>query len=214
MKILPFLGRIQLFLYPFLVHLCIILNAPHFAVCLLPLVYYYYFRPVKSSNLTAHPWQQIKLVVFISLIMLAVISVWLENHYLLYLPPVLITFSILLPFIISVQAEYTPLITQFYLLTECVDKPDQRKMQYTRTLTWLWIGLLSMMMFEIIILSYYASIEVWSLFTNFINYLILLVFFIMEWLFRCYYFNQWLSPEKFIRQLIMVDHQKLLRKTT
>lgn len=214
MKALPFLGRLQLFLYPLLVHLSIILNAPYFAVCLLPLVYYYYFRPLKSSNITAHSWLQIKLVVFVSLVLLAVISVWLENHYLLYLPPVLITFSILLPFIISVQAEHTPLITQFYLLTDGVDKPNKRKIQYTRTLTWVWIALLSMMLFEIILLSFYAPIEIWSLFTNFYNYLLLLVFLILEWLFRCYYFNQWLSPERFIRQLIMVDHRKLLRKTS
>jgi uncharacterized membrane protein len=213
-KILPFLGRIQLFLYPVIVHLSIILNTPHFAVCLLPFVYYYYFRPFKRPVSTAPLWHWIKIAIFIALILLVIISIRLENHYLLYLPPILITFWILLPFIISVQAEYTPLITQFYLLTDGADKPDKQIVQYTRILTWVWIGLISLMLVEIILLVFFAPVEIWSLFTNIINYLLLLAFFILEWLFRSYYFNQWVSPKIFIRQLIMVDHQKLLRKTS
>ncbi|MFK5984657.1 MAG: hypothetical protein QM479_04420 [Pseudomonadota bacterium] len=68
------------------------------------------------------------------------------------------------------------------------------------------------MLVEILLLSFYAPLEIWSLFTNFINYLILLVFMSLEWLFRSCYFKQWNSPLIFIKQLILIDHQQLLKK--
>jgi len=123
---------------------------------------------------------------------------------------------ILFPFARSVSSGYIPLLTQFYYLAEGVDmhSADPKRVHYTHVLTWLWVGLIVLMIFEILFLSFFAPLTIWSLFTNFINYFILLLFMIMEWLFRNLYFKQWSSPIVFIKQLIMIDHQKLLQKET
>ena len=151
-----------------------------------------------------------------ALLILAFLSIVYKNHSLIYLPPVLISLMILFPFARSVGPGYIPLLTQFYYLAEGVDKhsADPKRIHYTHVLTWFWLGLMTLMLLEILILSFFAPLTVWSLFTNFINYFILLLFMIMEWLFRNMYFKQWSSPIVFIKQLIMIDHQKLLQKET
>jgi magnesium-transporting ATPase (P-type) len=129
----------------------------------------------------------------------------------------------LFPFALSISSGYIPLITQFYYLSEGLDSSesenkglatdfDPKRVQYTHMLTWLWVIVISMMLLEIILLSFFAPLEIWSLFTNFINYFILLLFMIFEWLFRNFYFKQWESPLIFIRQLIVIDHRQLLKK--
>jgi len=147
------------------------------------------------------------------LIILAVGSIIFQNHSLVFLPPILICLFILAPFVRSVSPDYIPLLTQFYYLTDAKNgNIEPKRVQYTTVLTWIWIILISLMLCETIFLSIYASLETWSLYTNFFNYLILLSFMLLEWFFRNLYFNQWQSPLVFIKQMLLIDHQQLLKK--
>lgn len=208
--------RFQFFLYPCSVHASIYFNITHWVTCLLPLLFYLFFAPffpAKSSLAQAHKWLNYKVFIFIALLILAVLSVLLKNYSLLYIPPILISFSILFPFARSLSAGYTPLITQFYYLTEKGNREPERVV-YTTLLTKIWLILISFIIIELITLSLFAPLEIWSLFSNFINYFILAAFMVLEWLFRSLYFRQWDSPIVFIKQLILIDHRQLLTKNS
>lgn len=192
-------------------------------VAILPIVFYLSVSPLCNSKTSKIKQKNIclnsKVFLFILLLIMALLSIIFKNHSLLYLPPILISLSILFPFALSLSSGYIPLITQFYYLSEglnlndgLVTAIDPKRVQYTHILTWLWVIIISMMLLEIILLSLFAPLEIWSLFTNFINYFFLLLFMIFEWLFRNFYFKQWESPLTFIRQLIVIDHRQLLKK--
>lgn len=179
---------------------------------MLPLLFYINFEPLYNSRQTFlnNSW---KIITFTLLILLVIFSVLFSNHILLYLPPILIGFLILSPFLLSMRTGYIPLITQFYYLTDCKNgEIDPKRVKYTTLLTWLWIILICLLLLETILLSFFASLEVWSLFTNFINYLIILFFMLLEFGFRMIYFKQWISPIIFARQLILIDHRQLIKK--
>jgi uncharacterized membrane protein len=99
------------------------------------------------------------------------------------------------------------LISRFYQLTENESHP--KRMRYTAILTGCWALLITLLIINTIILTFFASLEIWSLFTNFINYIILLAMLIFEWLFRIFWFQQWFSPIKMAQQLLTVDQRQL-----
>lgn len=212
---ISFVKRFQFFLYPFIVHLSIYFNITYWMSCLLPFLFYLFFEPIispkcrRSKKLSA--CFTVKVLVLLILLFLAILSLVFKNYSLLYIPPIAISLVILFPFARSLSPGYVPLITQFYYLTE-ENTIEPKRVRYTTVLTKVWLLLISLMLVEIILLTIFAPLEIWSLMTNFINYLILCVFMGMEWLFRSVYFNQWDSPIIFIKQLIVIDHQKLLIK--
>jgi len=214
-SIIAIVKRFQFFLYPFIVHLSIVFNLTYWVSALLPFLFYLLFAPIIRSEClrskTFHHCFTIKLFVFLILITLAILSLIFKNYSLLYIPPIAISLLILFPFARSLSPDYIPLITQFYYLTE-ENAIDPKRVQYTTRLTQLWAIFMNLMLIEIILLSLFAPLEIWSLFTNFINYFILSTFMVIEWLFRAVYFKQWTSPIIFIKQLIFIDHQKLLIK--
>lgn len=178
----------------------------------MPLLFFINFEPLYNSRQTFLN-NSLKVVTFTLLILLAIFSVLFSNHLLLYLYPILMGLLILSPFLLSVRTGYIPLITQFYYLTDCEDgEIDPKRVEYTKLLTWLWIILICLILFETILLSFFAPLEIWSLFTNFINYLIILIFMLLEFSIRIIYFKQWLSPIVFVKQLILIDHRQLIKK--
>ncbi|MCK5696549.1 MAG: hypothetical protein KAI02_00205 [Gammaproteobacteria bacterium] len=207
--------RFQFFLYPFIVHLSIIFNLTYWVSILLPLLFYLLFSPIVSAECLRTKKLIIcvnfKVCILCVLIFLAILSVLFKNYSLLYIPPIVISLLILFPFARSLSPDYIPLITQFYYLTE-ENTIESKRVRYTTYLTIIWVVLMSLMLLEVIVLSLFAPLEIWSLFTNFINYLILCVFMVIEWLFRAVYFKQWTSPVIFIKQLILIDQSKLLMK--
>jgi len=188
-------ARCQFFCYPLFVHTCVVYQKPHWVIYALPLLY----------ALQVKRW---RLDFFCGLLGCAVLSAWWQNHVLIFLPPILITLMILWPFAVSVRRHRTPLLTRFYQLTETEAAPEM--IRYTTRLTWVWVGLISLMLIETIALGLFAPLTVWSLMTNFVNYVLLILFMILEFLFRMLYFRRWFSPSRFIKQLIIIDHRKLL----
>jgi uncharacterized membrane protein len=85
---------------------------------------------------------------------------------------------------------------------------------YTRAVTWAWVVFFSALLVEVVILALYAAPETWSLYTNFINYLLVGGFFLLEFLLR-----RWALPAHerlgfvaFFRALARIDFRVLSRQ--
>lgn len=203
---LNFLARFQFFFYPLIVHLSVIYKVPFIIACLLPLFYIVLARPFRGNR------KQIILkssILFI-LIIIGLSSWYYLDHSIIYLPPILMMLTILYPFIRSVMSGNTPLITRFYQLTKAENNPSVTR--YTDKLTWIWIIFIILLLLNNIILTFWASLETWSLFTNFINYILLLSMLVLEWVFRIFWFKEWESPVEFARQLLTIDQRELFRQ--
>lgn len=199
------LARFQFFIYPMVVHLSIVYQVPFITACLLPLFYFILAQPLLDNKKLV----SIKSAIFFLLCLIALFSYYSIDHSIIYLPPVIMMSLILYPFIRSVMPGNTPLLSRFYQLTE--KENNLQTMQYTRQVTWVWVVFISLLLINTLILTFFAPLEIWSLFTNFINYMLMLALFISEWLFRMFWFKQWVSPIKFVRQLMTVDQRELLR---
>ena len=81
----------------------------------------------------------------------------------------------------------TPIITSLAALIE--KSLSDRRVKYTRMLTQIWVGIFFCMLVESLLLSLYASQYTWSLFTNFINYLIVAFLLLAEYVLRIYLFR-------------------------
>ena len=214
------IARFQFFIYPLVVHLSVVYQMPYISACLLPLFYFIVAQPFSEhSNSDQHASNTmflnkkklltIKSGIFFLLCIIAILSYYLTDHSIIYLPPIIMISLIFYPFVRSVMPGKTPLISRFYQLTENENNPQA--MQYTEKVTWVWVVLIALLLSNTLILTFFAPLEIWSLFTNFINYILMLVLFIAEWLFRMYWFKQWVSPLKFIKQLLTIDQRELLR---
>ena len=199
------IARFQFFFYPLIVHLSVVYQVPFITACLMPVFYFILARPFRGQ-----PKQiRIKALILLLLVVIAVLSYFYLDHSIIYLPPILMISLILYPFARSVTANRTPLISRFYQLTEKANDPQV--LSYTHKLTWVWIVLITLMLLNTIILTFTASLEIWSLFTNFINYILLFALLFFEWLFRMFWFKRWVSPVQIGRQLLTVDQRELLR---
>jgi len=202
---LDILARFQFFIYPFVVHLSVVYKVPFIIACLLPLFYIVLARPLRGHRKQII----IKSSLLVLLILIGLLSWHYLDHSIIYLPPILMMLTILYPFIRSVMPGNTALITRFYQLTKAEDCPVVTR--YTDKLTWIWIIFIILLLVHTIILTFLAPLETWSLFTNFINYLLLLSILVVEWIFRIFWFKKWESPVEFARQLLTLDQRELFR---
>jgi uncharacterized membrane protein len=123
----------------------------------------------------------------------------------LLLPPVLINLVMALVFGSTLLPGATPLITQFSQIMK--GNLDAKALRYTRYVTLAWVIFFIFLALESLLLALYASNLVWSLFTNFVNYLFLLLFFLAEYLLRVRLFPEQEHPGflSFMRSLTKVD---------
>lgn len=124
---------------------------------------------------------------------------------LLLLPPVFIHLLLALVFGSTLLPGATPLITQFSQIMK--GKLDAKALKYTRRVTLAWVIFFVVMALESVLLALYAPPLVWSLFTNFLNYLFLLLFFLVEYVLRVRLFPEQEHPGfiPFLRSLAKID---------
>ena len=108
------------------------------------------------------------------------------SHYLLYLPPILILFSLFILFSQSLSAGRTPLISRYAKLMG--NKLDVRHLRYNRSLTIIWSCFFLLMIITSILLAIFSSMDTWSLFTHVISYFLITLFFIIEFMYRKHHF--------------------------
>lgn len=123
---------------------------------------------------------------------------------LFYFPPILISASLLMVFGKSLFGAATPLVTQIATLVH--GSIDERMRHYTRKVTLVWTLFFAAMTLETILLALYGPIETWSLITNFVNYGLILLFFVIEYRIRIRLFTEMKHPG-------FINFMKILAKT-
>ncbi len=119
---------------------------------------------------------------------IAVISLFLNDATVLYLPPILIAGGLLFLFGRTLMPGEEDLISAFAKRVE--GESDEVVLKYTRRLTWVWTLFFAAMLIESIVLALFAPIDTWSLFTNLINYLLIAGLFLLELLYRMFHFRR------------------------
>lgn len=130
---------------------------------------------------------------------------------LIYLPPILINLLLALLFGRTLRSGKTPLITQYSILLRRRLEPEV--IGYTRCVTQLWTGFFLLLAGESLLLAVFASIEIWSLFSNLLNYIFTALFFVGEYLFRLRYLSNLEHPSffKFLHSVVSIHVSKIHR---
>jgi uncharacterized membrane protein len=189
--------------YPALVHSSIIFERPEVAVSLLGalaiLIGIFQFFDTHNHGLkNGSAWVCIGGILIISSLSKAF------SQYALYIPPVFISAIILFAFARTLLKNREPLVTRFArMMTD--DNLPKEIVLYTRSVTWMWTILLTAILITCIALPILASIEIWSFFTNFFNYLIIAAFFVGEYIYRIYRFGHRYSLLHFVKTMSKVS---------
>lgn len=96
--------------------------------------------------------------------------------------PVILPFGLMLLFAGSLLPGRTPWVTRIASQLEGPLSP--RALAYTRSVTWLWVGVFALLGLGSLYLALAASVELWSLFTNGLNYLLIGLVFVAEFMVR------------------------------
>jgi uncharacterized membrane protein len=134
-----------------------------------------------------------------------------EPQHLLKLPPVLINGILCMLFGYTLLPGQRPLISRFAEILHG-HVLDTLTLRYTRGVTLLWSSLFALMTLESLLLGLLAEPAIWSLFTHFINYLVLLLVFFLEYRLRLRHLPHLEHPGffGFLCSLRRVDWRRLL----
>lgn len=105
--------------------------------------------------------------------------------YPLFIPPLVINAFLFVLFVRTLLPGHTPLISSISKAMHGKLPPELGG--YTRKLTLIWALFFAVMFLESLLLSIFAPLEVWSLFTNILNYIFILLLVVGEYIFRIYY---------------------------
>ncbi|MES2488612.1 MAG: hypothetical protein V4607_02395 [Pseudomonadota bacterium] len=191
--------------YPVLVHLAIMLHRIELQwlalCCLVAIPLYAGLRALRPQS-----WL---------LLMVAMVLLWGLTHiggsrYILMLPPVLLPALGAWFFGRTLLAGQSPLITRMALVERGGVLP-QELYSYTRNITWLWTLLLAGMSLLNGALAIWATPELWSWCTNFLNYVIMVPVFALEYLYRRLRYRHLPHPGVigFIRNIATTNYRSL-----
>jgi uncharacterized membrane protein len=155
--------------------------------------------PLLPALLRGRVWAWASLIGAATLLYWAARGGW--ARYLMYAPPVLIPLSVLWVFARSLLPGQTPLVTQFAARIRGDLTPELQR--YTRQVTRLWVAILVIMVTSSLLLALFANAELWSLMTNVVQYLLLGVVFVTEYLYRRIRFRK-LPHENFRSMVTML----------
>lgn len=129
----------------------------------------------------------------------------------MYLPPVLVNLALMVLFGKTLLSGATPLVSRVASLWRGALDPVVAL--YTRRVTIAWTIFFALMALESIGLALFAPVHIWSLFTNFLNYVFVLLFFVIEYQLRfvCLPEHKHLSFRAFCRLMISTDLRTLAR---
>jgi uncharacterized membrane protein len=121
---------------------------------------------------------------------------------LLYAPPVAINLALLAFFGRTLRAGREPLVTGFARVGRGGSLPPDLAL-YTLRLTWAWMVFFALMAGISITLAITGPVAAWSLFSNVLNYLLVGLFFVLEYIYRRvrYRHHPHASPRQMIRLL-------------
>ena len=191
--------------YPLLVHLGILLHRVELqwlALCCLVAI------PLYAGLKVGRPRDWLLLPVAMALLwMLTRIG---GGRYVLMIPPVLLPALGAWFFGRTLIAGQVPMITRMALIERRGVLPPELY-SYTRNITWLWALLLAGMSLTDALLAVWATPEVWSWCTNFLNYVIMVPVFGLEYLYRRLRYRHLPHPGlvSFVRNLATMNYRSL-----
>jgi uncharacterized membrane protein len=112
----------------------------------------------------------------------ALVGLWSGRTFALYLPPVVLNLLFALAFSRTLRAGATPLIERSMRLHHG-DNLSPAAVRYGRQLTWVWTIFFVASALLATLLAVFAPLEVWSLFANFLNYLLVAVLFVGQFVY-------------------------------
>lgn len=196
---------VLLLAYPLLVHLAVVLQQPLLQwpalSCLVAVPLY---AGLKAGR--ARAW----LMLLAAIVALGLLTQAGGGQYLLFIPPVLLPALGAWFFGRTLVAGSTPLVTRIASASRNGNMPPEL-LTYTRQVTLLWTLVLGGMALFSAALALFAPLATWSLFTNFINYLIPAAVFPLEYLVRRLRFRHLEHPGfiGFIRMVATTDYRRL-----
>lgn len=189
--------------YPLLVHLGVWLDQPFMLVFALLVLTVGLLLPGlrRGSGFT---W---------GLFLAALVLIWLAGYldvalYLLFLPPVIIPLVLLGIFLNSLLPGQTPLVTA--IAQKVRGSLSQQLRDYTRNVTLMWTVVFAGISLASILLPWLTTATAWSLFTNFIGYLLVGILFIGEFIYRKWRFREYKHPRfaDYVRIVVDADIRK------
>lgn len=145
--------------------------------------------------------------VLLSISLAAGLFLWLSGYLavLFYLPSLIINLMFLVVFSVSVLPGNTPLITRFSMIMK--GELDAKAYRYTYRVTLAWAIFFAFLLFETLLLAFFAPPRIWSIFANFLNYVFLLLFFVVEYRIRITLFPEVDHPGffGFVLDLLRLD---------
>lgn len=100
----------------------------------------------------------------------------------LFLPQVIINLSLALMFGSTLRTGRTPLIERF-MRRQYGDAMHPVLVSYARRLTWIWTLFLVAMALISVGLALFGTLKAWSLFTNIVNYLLVAILFVAQFIY-------------------------------
>ena len=163
--------------YPLFSHLFVVVGHPQWAAV--------YLMVICGLLLIKELWNQNYVLAMIMAPLLIVGAVLVSQEQLavlMYLPPIFISFGLFLLFGRSLLKSHIPLITRYARLID--GELNSEMLFYTKRVTQIWTALFLIMLIESIVLAIFFPVEIWSLFTNFLNYLVVIFVFFAEYTYR------------------------------
>lgn len=205
-KLTIFLILIALSAYPALIHLSFAFDRPLLVTAVWLVASAVGLAVAARRGLSS-------LSLFFVVLLIAGIALWWWGSVidLMYLPPVLINIALMVVFGRSLLPGATPLVGRIASLWR--GRLDAAVALYTRRVTIAWTAFFALMVVESIALALFAPLYVWSLFTNLLNYVFILLFFVIEYQLRLYCLpdHEHLSFRAFCHLVLSTDLRSLAR---
>jgi len=193
-----------LVVYPLAVHALVLLDAPWIAVVgLIVTSIVSLMALVLAQGARRHyGW----LALYALLATLGVVNVLTDSVYALFLPPVVINIGLMLFFGVTLRLGATPFIERLMRL-ECNATLSGSLRAYARRLTWIWVVYFGAVAVVSLLLAWQAPLAVWSLFTNVLNYVIVVMLLATQYLYRWARFGRagMLPPWRLVQRLARVS---------
>ena len=168
-----FLLLVLLLLYPILAHLSIVYHLPVLRVSLLLVLL------IALVALAVRKGRGFLYATLCLVALTAMVSLWNGRLVdLVYLPPIIVNVLLLIVFGRTLLPGKVPLVTR--MATFLRGNIDADHARYTRRVTQAWAIFFATLVIECVVLAVVTPLEIWSLFANFVNYLLVFLFFVVE----------------------------------
>lgn len=192
-------------LYPIIVHLSV-----YFDITSIALIYFALLLIALTFDLGFKQSVSLSCLIILLITALLFVSLQFSSIFILYLPPIVISLGLFYGFASSLLPGSTPLITRIAAQVYKTNFTSEME-RYTKACTVLWAVIMGIMVLETLLLALFASVEVWSLFCNLLNYGFIGLCFIIEYIYRIYRFGQKVSLMTYIKTLISMNWRNLIK---